>query len=99
MEPKAAALLTPETRQLIGKLHSVLAAVTDKMDSAKAFDFAHRMRDPLIREDALRLLAAKSIQQKSWEPIWKLMNDTTSLTHTDRAAILLGFLEAIAAAG
>jgi glutamyl-tRNA synthetase len=29
MEPKAAALLTPETRQLIGKLHTVLAAVTD----------------------------------------------------------------------
>lgn len=78
---------------------AVMAAVTDKMDSAKAFDFAHRMRDPLVREDALRLLAARSIQQKSWEPIWKLMNDTTSLTHTDRAAILLGFLEAITAAG
>ncbi len=29
MEPKAAALLTPETRQLIGKLHTVLAAVTN----------------------------------------------------------------------
>jgi len=29
VEPKAAALLTPETRLLIGKLHAVLTAVTD----------------------------------------------------------------------
>ena len=77
----------------------VLGAVTGKLDAQKGFDFAHRLRDPLIREDALRLIAARSIQEKTWAGLWKEMNETSSLTYTDRAAILLGFLEAIAAAG
>jgi len=77
----------------------VLAAVTGKLESQKAFDFAHRLRDPLIREDALRLMAARSVQEKTWAGVWKVMNETSSLTHTDRAAILIGFLEAITAAG
>lgn len=77
----------------------VLAAVTGKLDAKKGFDFAHRLRDPLIREDALRMIAARSIQEKTWAGLWKDMNETSSLTFTDQAAILLGFLEAIAAAG
>lgn len=37
LEPKAAALLTPETRELIGKLRSALEAVTDwRSDTAEA---------------------------------------------------------------
>lgn len=77
----------------------VLAAVTGKLDAKKGFDFAHRLRDPLIREDSLRMIAARSIQEKTWAGLWKDMNETSSLTFTDQAAILLGFLEAIAAAG
>lgn len=73
----------------------VLGAVTGNLGTAKAFDFAHRLRDPLIREDALRLIASRSILDNTWPEMWRLTAETTALNHTDRAAIRLGFVEAM----
>ena len=55
------------------------------------------LADPIVKEDALRLLAGWTITQGQGPELWKLMEADREITSTDRAAIYLGFLEGIQA--
>lgn len=84
-------------RQKIDRLVLSLISRLGKTDLAMAFDYARRLPDPPIREDALRMLAGWAVVHGKGPDFWKMLDapNAKDLQPLDREALYLGLIEGI----